>query len=93
MTEKELAFDIAAVALRHDDPGVMAAALFPYMCPCCRAPTLSGRALYDICGRCGWEDDGQDDHNPDAYAGGPNDCSLSEARRRWALRLRDPGGV
>lgn len=30
-------------------------------CPCCGYPTINGRAAYEICALCGWEDDGQDD--------------------------------
>jgi hypothetical protein len=62
-------------------------------CPCCAYPTINGRAAYDICSLCGWEDDGQDDADrapsgsspPDAVAGGPNlDYSLTEARENFA---------
>jgi len=62
-------------------------------CPCCAYPTISGRAAYDICALCGWEDDGQDDAEsgppgaprPDDIAGGPNlDYSLTEARNNFA---------
>jgi Cysteine-rich CPCC len=62
-------------------------------CPCCGYPTINGRAAYDICSLCGWEDDGQDDAErapsgsppPGAVAGGPNvDYSLSEARENFA---------
>jgi Cysteine-rich CPCC len=30
-------------------------------CPCCGYPTINGRAAYEICSLCEWEDDGQDD--------------------------------
>jgi hypothetical protein len=62
-------------------------------CPCCGYPTINGRAAYDICSLCGWEDDGQDDAErapsgcppPAAVAGGPNlDYSLTEARENFA---------
>jgi hypothetical protein len=61
-------------------------------CPCCGYPTINGRAAYDICSLCGWEDDGQDDAEnappgcfpPEEVAGGPNlDYSLSEARENF----------
>src|SRR4051812_36632099 len=44
----------------------------PYMCPCCRHPTLEGRGQFEICFVCGWEDDGQDDEDADMVRGGPN---------------------
>ena len=62
-------------------------------CPCCGYPTINGRAAYDICPLCGWEDDGQDDAerrpsgspHRDDVVGGPNvDYSLTEARTNFA---------
>ncbi|WP_423835832.1 CPCC family cysteine-rich protein [Streptomyces endophytica] len=53
-------------------------------CPCCGFLTLEQRGFYEICPVCGWEDDGQDDHNADEYIGGPNRVSLTEARRNYA---------
>jgi len=56
-------------------------------CPCCGFPTLGGRAFFEICTLCNWEDDGQDDHNTDEVLGGPNaDYSLTEARRNFKER-------
>ena len=53
----------------------------PYTCPCCGHPTLDERGAYDICNECGWEDDGQDDHDSAVVRGGPNGpISLDEAR-------------
>ncbi|GAA3855633.1 hypothetical protein GCM10022243_21250 [Saccharothrix violaceirubra] len=53
----------------------------PYTCPCCGHPTLDARAEYDICNECGWEDDGQDDHDSAMVRGGPNgSLSLDDAR-------------
>ena len=52
-----------------------------HLCPCCYLPNLSERNNYEICSFCGWEDDGQDDHNADEVFGGPNnDYSLTEGR-------------
>jgi hypothetical protein len=42
----------------------------PYACPCCVYITLAQRAYYEICPVCGWEDEGQDDHDADEYRGG-----------------------
>ena len=52
-----------------------------YRCPCCRYKTLRGRAAYEICDVCFWEDDGQDDHDAVEVRGGPNgSLSLAQAR-------------
>jgi hypothetical protein len=56
----------------------------PYTCPCCGHLTLGERGGYDICRECGWEDDGQDDHDSSVVRGGPNGGeSLDDARRRY----------
>jgi hypothetical protein len=52
-------------------------------CPCCGAPVLHERGAYEICPRCGWEDDPVQFADPD-FKGGANKLSLSEARRRWS---------
>ena len=62
----------------------------PYTCPCCGHRTLPERGGYSICRECGWEDDGQDDHDSEVVRGGPNKClSLDDARIEYAAR----GGV
>lgn len=62
----------------------------PYSCPCCGHLTLDERGAYEICWRCGWEDDGQDEHDSHVVRGGPNGrLSLDSARRRYA----DQGGT
>jgi hypothetical protein len=56
----------------------------PYTCPCCGYPTLDERGVYDICAECGWEDDGQDDHDSAVVRGGPNGpISLDAARAEY----------
>ena len=56
----------------------------PYTCPCCGHLTLSERGGYEICSECGWEDDGQDDHDSALVRGGPNGReSLDEARHAY----------
>ena len=56
----------------------------PYSCPCCGHVTLAERGAYEICGECGWEDDGQDDHDAQLVRGGPNGReSLAEARAAY----------
>jgi hypothetical protein len=54
-------------------------------CPCCEALTLSMRGAYEICRRCGWEDDPSQSADPDSR-GGANVASLNEARAAWAAR-------
>lgn len=49
-------------------------------CPCCRYITLSSRGWHEICPVCGWDDDGQDDHDADEYRGGANLVTLTEGR-------------
>lgn len=57
----------------------------PYTCPCCGHPDLAERGVYEICGECGWEDDGQDDHDSAVIRGGPNGhMSLDAARAEYA---------
>lgn len=56
----------------------------PYTCPCCGHLTLSERGGYEICGECGWEDDGQDNHDGHVVRGGPNGrLSLDVAREAY----------
>ena len=45
------------------------------------------RGGFELCRRCGWEDDGQDDADADVRRGGPNPTSLTEARRLWAEQI------
>ena len=56
----------------------------PHSCPCCGHRTLLERGGYDICGECGWEDDGQDNHDSAEVRGGPNgNLSLDDARAAY----------
>ena len=69
----------------------------PYSCPCCHLLTLDARADFEICGECGWEDDGQDDPHADETWSGPNgSLSLSDARANYAANIApgdDPSSV
>ena len=59
----------------------------PFTCPCCGHLALPERGVYEICGECGWEDDGQDDHDCDVVRGGPNGrLSLDAARAMYIAR-------
>jgi hypothetical protein len=65
----------------------------PYTCPCCGHLTLAERGGYDICTACGWEDDGQDDHDSALVRGGPNGrLSLDDGRAMYVSRggLHEP---
>jgi hypothetical protein len=56
----------------------------PYTCPCCGHATLDARGDFEICDECGWEDDGQDDHDSAVVRGGPNGrLSLDAARAEY----------
>ena len=62
----------------------------PYSCPCCGHVTLAERGGYEICDECGWEDDGQDDHDADVARNGPNGgMSLEDARAAYV----EEGGI
>ena len=64
----------------------------PYTCPCCGQATLPSRGSYDWCDECGWEDDGQDDHDSHVVRRrGPNGISLDEARARYVASGRVRG--
>ncbi|AGL16157.1 CPCC family cysteine-rich protein [Actinoplanes sp. N902-109] len=61
----------------------------PYTCPCCGHATLSERGSYEICDECGWEDDGQDNHDSAFVRGGPNGgLSLDQARVEYVRKGR-----
>lgn len=63
----------------------------PYSCPCCGHVTLTERGGYEICDECGWEDDGQDDHDAQVVRGGPNGrASLTDARAAYIQRGGTP---
>jgi hypothetical protein len=63
-----------------------------YTCPCCGHLTLDERGGYEICGECGGEDDGQDDHDSSVVRGGPNGSeSLDDARVRYVASGRQRG--
>jgi hypothetical protein len=56
----------------------------PYTCPCCGHPTLTERGAYEIRSECGWEDDGQDEHDSGVVRGGPNGpVGLDQARQQY----------
>ena len=47
---------------------------------------MDGRGEYEICRICWWEDDGQDNHNSNVVAGGPNGkLSLTQARINFCM--------
>jgi hypothetical protein len=63
----------------------------PCSCPCCGHVTLSELGGYEICDECGWEDDGQDDHDAHIVRGGPNGReSLNAAREAYVQQGGTP---
>lgn len=58
-----------------------------HTCPCCGYPTLMRRGQYDGCDVCGWEDDGQDDHDADEVYGANGVLSLTTARTNFQKYL------
>lgn len=60
----------------------------PYTCPCCGHRTLPSRGNYDLCPNCGWEDDGQDDHDSHLIRLGPNGGLSLDAAREVYRRTR-----
>lgn len=88
---------VGALGLDYDDPfllqaqrallGEQVSGAWRFRCPCCEQATLAEPPpdTFDICGACGWEDDGLQFFDP-SYRGGANAESLEEARARWARR-------
>ncbi|MGA0533202.1 CPCC family cysteine-rich protein [Hansschlegelia sp. KR7-227] len=50
-----------------------------YPCPCCGELGFEDAGSYEICDRCGWEDDPVQEAHPD-LRGGANRYSLLQAR-------------
>lgn len=64
-------------------------AALPFTCPACGFPALHERAAYEVCGLCGWEDDGQDTLDASAVRGGRGGkVSLHDARLSYARLLK-----
>ena len=51
-------------------------------CPVCGEYEFSIDDDFDVCGVCGWENDGLQLDEPD-YRGGANEMSLNEAKVAW----------
>ena len=54
----------------------------PHKCPVCGQYVFPYKGSDLICDVCGWEDDIVQENDPD-YAGGANQFSLNENRKRW----------
>lgn len=54
-------------------------------CACCGVFAIAERGAYEICRRCGWEDDPSQAADPD-LRGGANPQSLAEARAAWEAK-------
>lgn len=57
-------------------------------CPCCGARVITQKGGYEICNRCGWEDDPVQQKNPD-LSDGANSMSLNQAREDWRVKCSD----
>ena len=51
-------------------------------CDCCAHPIIA--EPYEICSRCGWEDDPHAAEHPDEHCYGPNHLPLSEAAANFS---------
>lgn len=56
-----------------------------FTCPCCGEKSLPHRGEYDICPRCGWEDDGIQEE--EKYSN-PNHMTLKKGRENYILHGR-----
>jgi len=54
-----------------------------FPCPCCGNNVPGEAGNYEICPVCGWEDDPVQSKDPD-FAGGANELSLNETKKRFA---------
>jgi hypothetical protein len=57
-----------------------------HKCACCEQETITEPDSYEICSRCGWEDDELQREDPD-YRGGANQMSLNEAKAAFKKGL------
>ena len=71
-----------SVKRREKDAG--GAKAYEWECPACAYGNCGDLPQYDVCGRCGWEDDHYQHDNPD-YRGGANFVSLNEARANYPV--------
>ena len=84
LVQRRAFFDSYAESVGKLPPSLVAYGL-RFTCPCCGYPTLGVLGFDEICFLCWWEDDGQDDHNADVVARGPNrGYSLTQARFNFA---------
>ena len=57
-----------------------------WVCPVCGSVNDGDPRSYELCARCGWEDDPVQFDDP-TYAGGANAASMNRARDDWSERL------
>ncbi len=62
-----------------------------FICPICGKTKFFQNGTYDICKICGWENDKTQNNDPD-YAGGANNLSLNEYKKRYELMLIEKPG-
>ena len=56
-------------------------------CPVCGEYDFEEDNNFEVCGVCGWENDGVQLDDPD-FRGGANDESLNERRAQWAQKMK-----
>ena len=64
---------------------------FMHKCPVCGYRTLLSRGSFEICGECGWEDEGVDDDDAEQPFGANGDCTIRKYREEYlSLKADDP---
>lgn len=53
-----------------------------HLCPICGKTEFEERDSYDICRKCGWEDDWYQEENPD-FGCGANEYSMNEYKAKY----------
>ena len=77
--------------LREDEVFILPLKRFMHKCPVCGYRTLLSRGSFEICGECGWEDEGVDDDDAEQPFGANGDCTIREYREEYLdLKAKDP---
>ena len=76
--------------LREDEVFILPLKRFMHKCPVCGYRTLLSRGSFEICGECGWEDEGVDDDDAEQPFGANGDCTIREYREEYLdLKAKD----
>lgn len=77
--------------LRGEEVFILPLKRFLHKCPVCGYRTLLSRGSFEICGECGWEDEGVDDDDAEQPFGANGDCTIREYREEYLkLKAEDP---